>query len=147
MYAINMNDGTISVYMSGVTNCCFAQIPDDVAMAVADGKIPWQKVTNAINRKRYMDKDFDWNQLRADEDKLNVRRGEFGFTREADTPAEEVKPRDANLVSLADVMGEGTEPSDMTRAARGRKATAKPKGEAVVPQLKTHDDGAPGVIG
>ena len=147
MYAINMNDGTISVYVPGVTNCCFAQIPDNVAKAVWDKKVTWQAVVNAINKKRYFDKDFDWTKLREDQDKLNMRRGEFGFVKEGETAQVEEKGRDSELVTLKDVKGEvGDALSDITHANEARTASTVPGGEAAVPPLQEHDDGAPGTI-
>lgn len=142
-FAINTRDGRISVWVEGVSNCCYHPIPDDVAKGVSDGTIKWESVVNAINRKRYMDRDFDWTALREAEDKLNVRTAKFEFADEAKGVGDEAPAEVKNAISMADVTDGGEEiPAG---AIEGKKATAKRTRKAKEDEdaLGIFDDGAP----
>lgn len=127
-YAINMGDGRLSVYINGVTNCCYAQIPDAVAEAMKRGEVTWQAVVNAVNKKRFQDPNFDWTELAQKKEELNVRKGSFDLAEELNNPASEVADDDPNMISLSDVKNEdGDNVSDTQRVAAGKTVNAKGK--------------------
>lgn len=125
-FAINTKDGRISVWVEGVSNCQYHPIPDDIALGVRDGSIKAEAVINAINRKRYMDKDFDWTALRQAEDQLNVRTAKFDFEEKPLEVSKEQTDEVKNAITMKDVVeGESAkEDGDMiANAIEGKKAT------------------------
>lgn len=131
-FAINTKDGRISVWVEGVSNCQYHPIPDDIALGVRDGSIKAEAVINAINRKRYMDKDFDWTALRQAEDQLNVRTAKFDFEEKPLEVSKEQTDEVKNAITMKDVVeGESAkEDGDMianadviANAIEGKKIT------------------------
>lgn len=125
-FAINTKDGRISVWVEGVSNCQYHPIPDDIALGVRDGSVKAEAVINAINRKRYMDKDFDWTALRQAEDQLNVRTAKFDFEEKPLEVSKEQTDEVKNAITMKDVVeGESAkEDSDViANAIEGKKVT------------------------
>lgn len=143
-FAINTRDGRISVWVEGVSNCCYAPIPDDIAAGVSDGSIKWENVINAINKKRFMDKDFDWTALRSSEEQLNVRTSKFEFDDKDEKNEKTEAKEDKNAISMSDVVDSEKEGEKVTKGmVDGKKATSrKSKAEKEEP-LDIFDDGAP----
>lgn len=141
-FAINTKDGRLSVWVEGVSNCCYHPIPDDVAEGVSSGAIKWTAVVNAINKKRYMDKDFDWTSLRDAEDKLNVRTSKFEFAKEDAKPGD--KDSEKSVISMSDVVGDAdSDKGKYDNAVEGKKATAARGRSAKKDTPDIFDDGAP----
>ena len=143
-FAINTRDGRLSFWIEGVSNCQYHPIPDDVAAGVADGSIRWEAVVNAINKKRYMDKDFDWTSLREAEEKLNIRTSKFEFADEAAAGSGGKEPKSA--ITLDDVKDEkGDDAAVTANAVEGKKTTSRKPRKASEPETTPDifDDGAP----
>lgn len=143
-FAINTRDGRVSVWVEGVSNCCYAPIPDDIAAGVNDGSIKWEDVINAINKKRFMDKDFDWTALRSSEEQLNVRTSKFEFADKDESDDKGQDKEDKNAISMSDLVESCKDGDKVTKGmVDGKKATSrkyKPDKDAT---LDIFDDGAP----
>lgn len=125
-FAINTKDGRISVWVEGVSNCQYHPIPDDIALGVRDGSIKAEAVINAINRKRYMDKDFDWTALRQAEDQLNVRTAKFDFEEKPLEVSKEQTDEVKNAITMKDVVESESAKEDsdvIANAIEGKKVT------------------------
>ena len=77
-YAVNLNDGRLVAFNEEVgKQTAYAQIPEDIAHAISDGRLDWRKVAELVHKKRNNDPAFSWEAFDKLRDQQNIRKAKY----------------------------------------------------------------------
>lgn len=77
-YAVNLNDGRVVAFNEEVAKqTAYAQVPEDIAHAIAEGSLDWRKVAELVHKKRNNDPSFSWEAFDTLRDHQNIRKAKY----------------------------------------------------------------------
>lgn len=139
-YGINLQDGRIVPFNEETERqTAYAEVPEDIAIAVDKGEIDWHAVVELIHKKRNNDPDFSWDAFDKLRNQQNIRRAKYEYS--GDSAAAPDATEDGDKVrqvpiSMSELKGQrAVKATDNVSAGDSVAHASEPKARATTPKV------------